>query len=238
MTNNPPKWLYNDHQQVGTDYTDIAHVEAYDQQMAQLRDIEQEIENLIHCLDLKPDQTILEFGTGTGEFAIEAAKHCAVVHALDVSPTMLGYARQKAEQQGMTNIQFHHAGFLTHEHQGKPLDAVVSQLALHHLPDFWKMVALQRIFEMLIDGGKFYLMDTVYSFKPEDHESFFNNWLEMIKETAGEDIAQDTEIAIREEFTTIDWIMEGLLSKAGFQIEKAEYPTECLAVYVCIKPAH
>jgi ubiquinone/menaquinone biosynthesis C-methylase UbiE len=86
---------------------------------------------------------------------------------------MLEYARQKAEQQGVTNIQFHHAGFLTYEHQGKPLDAVVSQLALHHLPDFWKMIALQRIFEMLESGGKFYLMDTLYSFEPVDHVSFF-----------------------------------------------------------------
>jgi putative AdoMet-dependent methyltransferase len=233
-----PPWQYNELQQVGTDYADSVHVEAYNRQMQKLRDIKQEIQNIINCLDIKPDHTILEFGTGTGEFAIEASMHYAVVHALDVSPTMLEYARQKAEQQGVTNIQFHHAGFLTYEHQGKPLDAVVSQLALHHLPDFWKMIALQRIFEMLESGGKFYLMDTVYSFEPVDHVSFFNDWLDTIKETAGEDIARDTEIAICDEFTTVDWIMEGLLRKVGFQIEKAEYPTKFLAVYMCIKPAN
>ncbi len=32
------------------------------------------------------------------------------------------------------NIEFHNIGFLTYMHKGEPLDAVVSQLALHHLP--------------------------------------------------------------------------------------------------------
>ncbi len=233
-----PIWQYNELKQVGTDYADITHVQAYDQQMQKLRDIKQEIKNILKHLDLKPDQTILEFGTGTGEFAIEVAKHCTAVHALDVSPTMLRYAQQKAEQQGMTNIQFQYAGFLTYKHQGKPLDAVVSQLTLHHLPDFWKLIALKRIYRMLRDGGTFYLMDTVYSFEPDDHESFFNDLLGAINETAGKEVALDTETAIREEFSTLDWIMEGLLIKAGFHIEKVEYPVKFLAVYVCHKPSH
>ena len=32
--------------------------------------------------------------------------------------------------------------------------------------------------------------------------------------------------------------MEGLLTKAGFHIEKAEYQAEFLAAYVCCKPSH
>ena len=151
---------------------------------------------------------------------------------------MLEYARQKAEQQKITNIQFHNAGFLTYEHEGKPLDAVVSQLTLHHLPDFWKLIALKRIFRMLRDDGTFYLMDTVYSFKPDDHESFFDDLLSTIKETVGKEVALDTETEIREEFSTLDWIMEGLLIKAGFYIEKVEYPVKFLAAYVCHKPSH
>jgi putative AdoMet-dependent methyltransferase len=74
-----PPWQYNELQQVGTDYADSVHVEAYNRQMQKLRDIKQEIQNIINCLDIKPDHTILEFGTGTGEFAIEASMHYAVV---------------------------------------------------------------------------------------------------------------------------------------------------------------
>jgi putative AdoMet-dependent methyltransferase len=51
-------------------------------------------------------------------------------------------------------------------------------------------------------------------------------------------VALDTETAIREEFSTLDWIMEGLLIKAGFHIEKLEYPVKFLAIYVCCKPSN
>ena len=37
------------------------------------------------------------------------------------------------------------AGFLTFTAPEEPVDAVLSSIALHHLPDFWKGVALQRI---------------------------------------------------------------------------------------------
>jgi len=86
---------------------------------------------------------------------------------------MLNFTRRKAELRGIKNIEFHQAGFLTYDHHGEPLDAVVSQLALHHLPDFWKMIALKRIFAMLKEGGKFYLRDVVYSFPVDNYMDFF-----------------------------------------------------------------
>jgi hypothetical protein len=49
---------------------------------------------------------------------------------------------------------------------GAPLGAAVTQIALHHLPDFWKQIALIRIAGMLKDGGRLCLRDMVYSFDP------------------------------------------------------------------------
>lgn len=230
-----PAWQYDEMQQVGTDYTDEAQVEAYDRQMQKLRDINEETEAIIKSIDIQRNDTILEIGTGTGSFAIEATKHCEKVIAIDVSPTMLEFAQQKARMMGVINVEFDHAGFLTYDHTGEPLDAVVSQLALHHLPDFWKIIALRRIFEMLKDGGKFYLRDTVYSFNVDNHKNFFDNLIDMVRNDAGEEFACDFETATREEYTTLDWIMEGLLRKAGFYIDKAEYSEGFMAVYVCTK---
>lgn len=230
-----PKWQYNEMRQVGTDYTDISEVMAYDTRMQKLRNIKEEIETIINCLDVTKDHSILEFGTGTGDFAIGAAKHCKKVIAADVSSVMLDFAKRKAEMQGVKNIEYHHAGFLTYEHRGEPLDSIVSQLALHHLPDFWKMIALSRAFEMLKDGGKFYLRDTVYSFDVEDHSTFFDNWVDRIGEVAGEDMAKDSIVAIREEYSTFDWIMEELLKRAGFYIDEVDYSDGFMAVYVCTK---
>lgn len=59
-----------------------------------------------------------------------------MVYAVDISPVMLGFASKKAGSQGMNNIKYCHAGFLTCEHSGEPVDVIISQLALHHLPDF------------------------------------------------------------------------------------------------------
>ena len=230
-----PAWQYNEIQQVGTDYTDEAQVKAYDQCMQRLRDVNEETETIIKSINLKKNETILEIGTGTGSFAIEAARHCAKVIAIDVSQKMLEFAQQKAQMMGITNVEFNHAGFLTYCHTGEPLDAVVSQLALHHLPDFWKIIALRRIFEILKDGGKFYLRDAVYSFDVDNYKNFFDNLIDGVKNAHGVELASDFELATREEYTTLDWIMEGLLKRAGFSIDKVDYSDGFMAVYVCTK---
>jgi SAM-dependent methyltransferase len=112
---------------------------------------------------------------------------------------------------------------------------VVSQLALHHLPDFWKAVALQRIYNVLMPSGKLFLRDTVYSFKTSDYESFFSNWVLDVNEKAGPETSRDLLLAICEEYTTLSWVMEGLLARVGFQIEKSEYRNGFLALYLCKK---
>jgi hypothetical protein len=42
MMMNRPDWMWNEMQQVGTDYMDVAEVAAYDQRMATIRDVEEE----------------------------------------------------------------------------------------------------------------------------------------------------------------------------------------------------
>ena len=45
-------------------------------------------------------------------------------------------------------------------------DIVYSRYALHHLPDFWKVMALRRVRAMLRPGGIFRLWDVVYPSAP------------------------------------------------------------------------
>ena len=221
--------------QVCTDYANTKEVEAYDERMRKIRDIRSEIEKILASLHISQDQTLLEIGCGTGEFAIAAAGRCSKVIAADVSLPMLEFARQKAKKQKIKNIEFRNAGFLTYEHSGEPVDAVVSQLALHHLPDFWKIIALRRVFSLLKEGGRFYLKDTVYSFEVDGYKDFFDKFIEDFRNVAGDEMAVDAETAVREEYSTLDWIMEGLLEKAGFHIDKKEYFEGFMAVYECTK---
>jgi cyclopropane fatty-acyl-phospholipid synthase-like methyltransferase len=109
--------------------------------MQNYRDIDAEIREILSFLNLQPNQTVLEIGTGTGEFALVAARHCSKVYAVD-----------KARSRGINNVRFLQGGFLTYQNSTQ-VDAVVTQLALHHLPDFWKQVALMRMADMLMDGA-------------------------------------------------------------------------------------
>ena len=67
-----------------------------------------------------------------------------------------------------------HGGFLTYEHEAEPADAMVSIAALHHLPDFWKLVGLTRAAEMLKAGGGFFLFDIVFPSEAIDLEDQIN----------------------------------------------------------------
>lgn len=230
-----PELYYDELKQIGVDYADKKQVEVYDAQMQKLRDIKKEIEEISAAVNLKAEQVIVEIGTGTGEFAIEVSKYCKKVIALDVSKTMLDFAKEKAKKRGRNNIEFIHGGFLTFNHPEESVDAVITQLALHHLPDFWKMIALKRISEMLKDGGKLYLRDVVFPSNIEDYDDFFNKIINRLKIDVGAKIAEETKIHIKEEYSTLDWIMESLLTRAGLTIDMANYYNKFLATYICTK---
>jgi ubiquinone/menaquinone biosynthesis C-methylase UbiE len=229
-----PRWYYDELKQVGVDYTDIEEVNVYDLHMQKLRDIETESKSIRELLKIKNSDFVLEIGTGTGELALNISDHCKRVVAIDISNTMINFARMKAENQNKNNIQFYNAGFLTYKNHGELFDVIITQLALHHLPDYWKMIALKRIYEMLKEDGKLYLRDVVFPSEILDYDSYFANIIADLKKSAGNKVAEETEIHIKDEFSTLDWIMEGLLKTAGFQIESIQYDG-FMASYLCKK---
>lgn len=229
-----PGWYYDEFKQIGVNYTDLEEVQAYDLCMQNLRDIESEFNSIQKLLNVKKTDSVLEIGTGTGELALRFSVYCRKVVAIDVSKTMIYFAKMKAESQKKINIRFCNAGFLTYKNYDEPFDVIVTQLALHHLPDYWKMIALRRVYGMLKEGGKFYLRDVVFPSLIQDYDSYFNNIITDLRKSAGDKLAEETEIHIREEFSTLDWIMEGLLKSAGFCIESVECDG-FMAEYLCKK---
>jgi ubiquinone/menaquinone biosynthesis C-methylase UbiE len=151
---------------------------------------------------------------------------------------MLRYAQKKAKVRGVLNVSFLQGGFLTYQHLGAPLDAAVTQIALHHLPDFWKQIALIRMAGMLKEGGRLCLRDVVYSFDPREHESFFEEYMSWARETMDSGFASRIASHVRAEYSTMDWIMKGLIERAGFEIERADYKKGMFALYLCMKRHH
>ena len=226
---NFPKWKWNEYQQVGTDYASEAEVAIYDRRMRQMRDIDGENRMILDLLKLPPDGSVMEIGTGTGALIRMAAKQCAHAVGIDISPVMLKYAQMQAESEGLSNIKFHQAGFLSYEYQPETFDGIVSGLAFHHLPDTWQAVALRKIHSALKPGGRFVLLDVVFDWKEETPETYFERIV-----SAEQENRPNLARHIAQEYSTLGWIMEGLLERAGFAIEFRRENKEFLCLY-CAK---
>ncbi|MBD3883777.1 methyltransferase domain-containing protein [Phormidium tenue FACHB-886] len=234
MNTAQPAWLYDEFQQVGVDFTDVAQVAAFDcNQRSSSVEAEQ---RLVTQLGIAAGHVVVDLGCGTGTFVIQAALAGASVQAVDVSLAMLTYAQQKAAQANVPQLQFHHAGFLTYEHPPNSADFVVTKFALHHLPDFWKMVALLRIAAMLKPGGLLYLKDVIFSFEPREYAARIEAWIRRMAKPSSEGFtAAEFTAHIREERSTYAWIIEEMLQRAGFEIVEADRFAPEYATYLCKK---
>ena len=122
-------------------------------------------------LGLDHRSTVVDIGAGTGQFTLAAASVCARVVAVDVSPVMLRRLQAKVDAAKASNVELVQSGFLSYEHGGNPADFVYSRYALHHLPDFWKAIALGRVRHILRPRGVLRLWDVVYSFNASDRSN-------------------------------------------------------------------
>lgn len=227
--NEQPLWQWDEMQQVGTDYADVAEVEHYEQRMGEFRDLPAENAAILALLALREGSHVLEIGTGTGHFACEAARAGHRVTALDVSPVMLQYAEARAKSERLTGIDFQHAGFLTFTVAPATFDAAVSVMALHHLPDLWKAAALHNIYRVLKPGGRFLLGDVVFSSADPDPRVQFDAFLDALPQAVREEAAEH----VAEEFSTLDWIMEELLARAGFALERIVDAQAPIVQFLC-----
>jgi SAM-dependent methyltransferase len=175
-----------------------------------------------------PMSTVVDLGAGTGAFARAVAPHVGRVIAVDVSEAMVALMRQ----QGIEAIN---AGFLSYEHSGDPPDAVFTRNALHHLPDFWKATALERIARLLRPGGVLRLRDIVYSFEPAAADDAVSTWLAAAPTDPSQGwTAPQLAEHLRDEHSTFTWLLEPMLEHVGFEIrERWLSPNGIYAAYTC-----
>lgn len=147
---------------------------------------------------------------------------------------MLAAAKRKAEKERMTGIEFHHAGFLSFEFPPESADAMASTFAFHHLPDYWKGVALKRMFRMLKPGGRLYLRDVVM--EEENLADNIGALIDRQKKLGGDFLRQDALEHFRDEYSTYDWVLDGMLERAGFVIHSKNTEGGLLTTYLAARP--
>jgi SAM-dependent methyltransferase len=229
-----PDWFLDELAHAGGEHLDPEYVATYDRKAG--TDPAEDVA-LLRRLGLDGDSVLVDLGAGTGTFTLAAAPHCGRVVAVDVSPAMLAILNANVARLGLTNVETVHAGFLSYEHQGTPADFVYSRNALHHLPDFWKGIALTRVAALLRPGGVLFLRDLVYSFEPTEAPGVIEPWLSGAP-ARPEDGWTRAELAehLRGEHSTYNWLLEPLLEQAGFEIrDKDTRSSKAFAAYTCVR---
>lgn len=215
-------WILDERAHAGPEHLDPSYVARYDRWAG--LDPAEELA-LLQKHGLREDTTLVDLGAGTGVLAAAAEPHCGRVVAVDPSPAMVAVLRGR----GLEAVE---AGFLTYEHDGEPPQLVHSRHALHHLPDFWKGIALARVHDLLAPGGTFVLRDLVYSFEPREAAGELERWIGAARDEGT--MAYRTE-HVRAEHSTFSWLLESLLAHAGFEILEAAH-RGVYATYVCGSP--
>ena len=220
-------WYYTQRRQVGLD-TAVASI--YDVS----EDSDVRARQALTMLGVKTGWRIADIGCGNGVLATEAALMDAEVDAIDISPAMIGLAEIYARDR-KAKIRTQPAGLLSFAYQPNSYDLIVSEFTLHHLPDFWKAVALSRIFNALKPGANFYLRDMVFVSMPDGVDRDVEGWADF--SIKNHDFERESVMThMRDEYSTFGWVMERMLTETGFTLVAADYHAPLHGTYLLRKP--
>ncbi|HEX6537339.1 MAG TPA: methyltransferase domain-containing protein [Gemmatimonadaceae bacterium] len=118
-------------------------------------------ERLVSLARLRPGDSVLDVGCGTGTLAIAAKRRVGAtgtVHGIDASPEMIALASRKAAKAGV-DVAFRTGVAEALPFPDASFDAVVSTLMLHHLPKPVRRQLAREIRRVLRPGGRVLAVD-------------------------------------------------------------------------------
>jgi ubiquinone/menaquinone biosynthesis C-methylase UbiE len=115
---------------------------------------------LLRQAGIRPGESVLDVGAGTGTLAIMAAREAPDVQVtgLDADPEILAIARRKAAAAGV-DIEFVEAFSTDLPFPDSQFDVVLSSLFFHHLERDVKTRTLAELLRVLKPGGRMHVAD-------------------------------------------------------------------------------
>ncbi|MDF2557477.1 MAG: hypothetical protein K0R71_1305 [Bacillales bacterium] len=135
----------------------------------------------------KAGNSVIEFGSGTGNLTKELILKNKQVYPVEPSPEMREIANNKPELQHITFID----GDM--EHFPKPnfiIDTIVSTFVFHHLNGDEKQRVIQQYYDLLPPGGKIIFGDTMF-LSEASHFKKINTALEENKLNLAKDLQRE-----------------------------------------------
>jgi ubiquinone/menaquinone biosynthesis C-methylase UbiE len=107
---------------------------------------------LAQILDIKPKDTVVDFGCGPGFYTIEFAKRAKEVIAADLQQGMLDKAKLKAKREGVANLRFLQTDGKSLQLSDESADKIVLVTVFHEVaePEF----VLKEFARVLKQNGK------------------------------------------------------------------------------------
>jgi tRNA (cmo5U34)-methyltransferase len=175
---------------------------------------------------------VLDLGAGTGllsMFVAEKFPHARIL-LVDISEEMLKKAQNRFAGAG-ERFTFRLADFSEEPLPGR-FHAVLSALAIHHLPHARKATLFHKVYDSLEDGGVFINADQVLGATPEIEARYHETWLRQVRArgVSAADLAAAVERMKDDKMATIaaqlNWLEE-----AGFRSVDCWYKSYNFAVY-------
>jgi len=127
-----------------------------------------------HLLDrISNDDEVMDVGCGNGGTTREAARIARTAVGVDLSSEMLAYARERASEDGLTNVRFEQTDAQVHRFDPESFDIAISRHGAMFFTD--PVAAFGNIGRALRRGGRIAILGW--------QSLADNEWLRLIRET-------------------------------------------------------
>jgi SAM-dependent methyltransferase len=143
--------------------------------------------------DLKPGDTVVDFGSGGGIDCFIAAKAVGEqghVIGVDMTPDMVDLARRNAASLGMTNVTFHLTEMESTPVAGDSVDVIISNCVINLAPD--KDAVFREAHRILKPGGRMFISDMLLTAPLPAHATAdARNWVACLSGAEPQEVYLD-----------------------------------------------